>query len=79
MSSVRFTGPTCQGSATMYVLPLDYKREGTHTVDLSLEEGQLRIETRHLYSQAIQPTVDVGYYARAVRTTLTLVFSCSSS
>jgi hypothetical protein len=23
-------GPTCQGSASLYVLPLNYKREGTH-------------------------------------------------
>jgi hypothetical protein len=27
----------------MYVPPLGYKREGTHTIELSLLEGQLRL------------------------------------
>jgi hypothetical protein len=40
MSSVRFTGPTCRGLATMYVLPLGYKREGTHTIANNLTRSQ---------------------------------------
>jgi hypothetical protein len=31
--------PTCRGSVTIYVPPLDYKREATHTVEVSSNSG----------------------------------------
>jgi hypothetical protein len=52
-------GPTCWGSATLYVSPLSYKREGTQRYKV----GSLRpnLDTQTLGSQAltaIQHTVE---------------------
>jgi hypothetical protein len=64
--------PTCQGSTSLYVPPLNYKREGTRRYKAShLDAAQtLILNTTHR---------GVGYYAPAARTTLNpRVHSCSS-
>jgi hypothetical protein len=45
-------GPTCRGSTSLYVPPLNYKREGTQ-----------RYKGHAQYNLQI---VDIGYYAPAV-------------
>jgi hypothetical protein len=58
-------GPTCQSSASLYVPPLNYKREVTQRYK---GHGQYNLRT-----------VDVGYYAPAAWTTINpRVFLCSS-
>jgi hypothetical protein len=62
-------GPACRGSASLYVPPLNYKREGTQR-----DKGQTQS-----HSQDYLHTVEVGYYAQAARTTIIpRVLSCSS-
>jgi hypothetical protein len=46
-------GPTCRGSASLYVPPLNYKREGTQ---------RYKGDTLN-YTQYNLHTVEVGYYA----------------
>ena len=63
-------GPSVGDPAAMYVPPLRYKREAlaAHTeLSQALSDS---LETKG--TQAIQHTVDVGYYAPAARTTLNL-------
>jgi hypothetical protein len=70
------SGPTCRGSASLYVPPLNYKREGTQRY-----KGQAlkHTDTDSIHSQYILHTVEVGYYAPAARTTLNpRVLVCSS-
>jgi hypothetical protein len=50
-------GPTCRGSASLYVPPLNYKREGTQRY-----RGQTKIHAQS-HSQYYLHTVEVGYYA----------------
>ena len=52
----------------MYVPPLRYKREALATDRQTLQALSDSLETKR--TQAIQHTVDVGYYAPAARTTL---------
>ncbi len=77
-------GPTCRGSASLYVPPLSYKREGTQrykTSSLTLTQAHLDSQT-HKFIQALKLNTShsgVGYYALAARTTLNpCVFLCSS-
>jgi hypothetical protein len=53
-------GPACRGSASLYVSPLNYKREGTQRYN-----GQTQS-----HSQYYLHTVEVGYYAPAAWTTI---------
>jgi hypothetical protein len=55
-------GPTCRGSASLYVPPLNYKREGTQRY-----KGQAlkHTDTDSIHSQYSLHTVEVGYYAPA--------------
>jgi hypothetical protein len=48
-------GPACRDSASLYVPPLNYKREGT----------QRYKEQTHSHAQYYLHTVEVGYYAPA--------------
>jgi hypothetical protein len=52
-------GPTCQGSASLYVPPLNYKREGTQRYK---EQTQSHAQTHTQYNIH---TVEVGCYAPA--------------
>jgi hypothetical protein len=68
--------PTCRGSASLYVPPLSYKREGTQ---------RYKTDSQTLkFTQTLIPTLNtihsgVGSYARAARTTLNpRVHLCSS-
>ena len=88
-------GPPVGDSTAMYAPPLRYKRGAlaAHTrpsrdsaLDTPrLSQHKLGFTTNNptlnlLIAQAIQHTVDVGYYAPAVRTTLNpLCSSCSST
>ena len=64
-------GPPVGDPTAMYAPPLRYKREA-----LATHRG---VFSKFTQTQAIQHTVDVGYYAPAVRTTLNwLCSSCSS-
>jgi hypothetical protein len=51
-------GPACRGSASLYVPPLNYKREGTQRYKDKLTQTQS-------HSQYYLHTVEVGYYAPA--------------
>src|SRR6185503_20100344 len=86
VSTVRYfilhrLGPPVGDPTAMYAPPLRYKREALAT-DSQTHSG---LSTRHaktlnlLRAQAIQHTVDVGYYAPAARTTLNLLRSSRSS
>jgi hypothetical protein len=60
-------GPACQGSASLYVPPLNYKREGTqryrgHTL---IQAHRLTRSHAYTHSQYNLHTVEVGYYALA--------------
>ena len=69
------TGPTCRGPAQCTCSPWTYKRESTPARIQALSDS---LETKG--TQAIQHTVDVGYYALKARTTLNrLCSSCSST
>jgi hypothetical protein len=46
-------GPACWGSTSLYVPPLNYKREGTQRY-----KGHTRSHTQYILH-----TVEVGYYA----------------
>jgi hypothetical protein len=48
-------GPTCRGSASLYVPTLNYKREGTHRY-----KGHAQSHTQYNLHK-----VEVGYYAPA--------------
>jgi hypothetical protein len=64
-------GPTCRGSASLYVPPLSYKREGTERY--KADPTQALEQTPRVGSQALEhtdtqyntQTVEVGYYAPA--------------
>jgi len=65
-------GPTCRVPNSCVRAPLRYKREA-----FAVHMGELQTDTSsrelpHSRGKAIQHTVDVGYYAPAVRTTLNL-------
>jgi hypothetical protein len=80
MYSHRFVpGPTCRGSASLYVPPLSYKREGTRRY--KADSHRLSDSQVHTSSQAhILNTTHsgVGYYAPTTGTTLNpCVFLCS--
>jgi hypothetical protein len=85
VTSFRFAPrPTCRGSASLYVPPLCYKREGTQrykTGTLTLTQAHLDSQT-HKFIQALKLNIahsGVGYYAPVTRTTLNpCVFLCSS-
>jgi hypothetical protein len=71
-------GPTCRGSAPLYVPPLSYKRGGIQRYNTSWKKGgspesskaQLKLTSNTTHS-------GVGYYAPAARTTLNpSVFLC---
>jgi hypothetical protein len=68
--------PACQGSASLYVPPLNYKREGTQHY-----RGQaLRLTDTQSHTQYSLHIVEVGYYAPVARTTLIpRVLVCSST
>jgi hypothetical protein len=79
-------GPTCRGSAPLYVPPLSYKREGTRRYKAGLfrlTQTQAHLDTQtHKFIQAFKLNTshsEVGYYAPVARTTLnSCVFLCSS-
>ena len=70
MYSLRFApGPTCRGSAPLYVPPLSYKGEGTRQTNLDSQLSSFHNNPTHS---------GVGYYTPAARTTLnSCVFMCS--
>ena len=71
-------GPTCRGPNSCVRAPLRYKREALAAHAKLSQALSDSLETKG--TQAIQHTVDVGYYAPAARTTLNpLCSSCSSS
>jgi hypothetical protein len=57
-------GPTCRGSASLYVPPLNYKREGTQRYKGQVHTPALKL-TGFTRSQYNIHTVEVGYYAQA--------------
>ena len=57
------------GPRSVYVLPLEYKREALAVHDIMAIQTQA-LAPPHSRGKAIQHTVDVGYYAPAARTTL---------
>ena len=61
-------GPLVGVPAAMYAPPLRYKREALAVYRTARDERKLS----HSRGEAIQHTVDVGYYAPAARTTLNL-------
>jgi hypothetical protein len=67
-------GPTCRGSASLYVPPLSYKREGTQRYRADSKARLTDPQTSsqaHKFRHSIQYTDSgVGYYAPAARTTL---------
>jgi hypothetical protein len=76
-------GPTCQGSAPLYVPPLSYKRGGTQRYKRRLKLTKTHLDSHtHKFIQALKLNTahsGVGYYAPAARTTLNpCVFLCSS-
>jgi hypothetical protein len=76
-------GPTCRGSAPLYVPPLSYKRGGMqrHTGGDpgSLRSTQANLDSQLSSSHSNTTHSGVGYYAPAARTTLNLcVLGCSS-
>jgi hypothetical protein len=61
-------GPTCQGSASLYLPPLNYKREGTQRYRKkahNLSNSQTLKLTGFTHTQYYIHTVEVGYYAPA--------------
>jgi hypothetical protein len=74
-------GPTCRGSASLYVPPLSYKRGDTRRYRGETLRPSLDSHT-HKFIQALKLNTShsgVGYYAPAARTTLNpCVFLCSS-
>jgi hypothetical protein len=65
-------GPACRGSASLYVPPLNYKREGTQRY-----KGQT--QSHALHTQYNLHIVEVGYYASVAWTTIIpRVLLCSS-
>jgi hypothetical protein len=52
-------GPACRGSASLYVPPLNYKREGTQRY-----KGHAQMHTQ-THTQYNLHTLEVGYYAPA--------------
>ena len=74
-------GPTCRGPNGHVRVPLRYKREALAVHDRLLEslpntQTHAGLSSKLTQTQAIQHTVDVGYYALAARTTQNLL--CSS-
>ena len=61
-------GPTCRGSNDCVRAPLRYKREALAVHDKHTQT-HAGLSTKPTQTQAIQHTVDVGYYAPAARTT----------
>jgi hypothetical protein len=55
--------PTCRGSASLYVPPLNYKREGTQRYKDKFTQA-LKL-TGFIHSQYSLHIVEVGYYAPA--------------
>jgi hypothetical protein len=84
MYSLHFApGPTCRGSAPLYVPPLSYKREGTQRYKADPTKAQAHLDSQtHKFIQAPKLNTahsGVGYYVSAARTTLNpCVFLCSS-
>jgi hypothetical protein len=74
-------GPTCRGSASLYVPPLSYKREGTRRYKAASLRSNLDTQT-HKFIQALKLNTAhsrVGYYTPVAQTTLNpCVFLCSS-
>jgi hypothetical protein len=70
-------GPTCRGSALLYMPPFSYKRGGMRRY-----KGQVHLDpsdSRQLKLSSNTSHSGVGYYAPAARTTLNpCVFLCSS-
>ena len=64
-------GPSVGVPAAMYAPPLRYKREALAVHKTSPARHKLS-QLSHSRGEAIQHTVDVGYYAPAARTTLNL-------
>jgi hypothetical protein len=68
MYSLRFApGPTCRGSASLYVPPLGYKREGTQRYKAASLRSNSDPQT-HKFIQALKLNTThsgVGYYAPA--------------
>ena len=64
-------GPLVGVPAAMYAPPLRYKREALAVHRTSPDRHKLS-QLSHSRGEAIQHTVDVGYYAPAARTTLNL-------
>ena len=62
-------GPSVGDPTAMYAPPLRYKREAL-AVHYRHTQTHAGLSTKLTQTQAIQHTVDVGYYAPAVRTTL---------
>jgi hypothetical protein len=69
MCSIHYApGPTCRGSAPLYVPPLNYKREGTQRYRDRLFSGSQAhrfLHTLRLTYSIQQHTVEVGFYAPA--------------
>jgi hypothetical protein len=55
-------GPTCRGSTSLYVPPLNYKREGTQRYKTS---SHMLSSTQPLHTLNTTHTVELGYYAPA--------------
>src|SRR6185437_12120972 len=75
-------GPPVGDPTAMYAPPLRYKRQALAVHNRLSSSLRHTSDSRRLSftTQAIQHTVDVGYYAPAARTTLNLVCSsCSLS
>ena len=62
-------GPTCRRPNSCVRAPLRYKREALTVYRPSPDRHKLS-QLSHSRGEAIQLTVDVGYYAPAARTTL---------
>jgi hypothetical protein len=58
-------GPTCRGSASLYVPPLNYKREGTQCYMTSSQVHIHKLIRSGLHTQYNIHTMEVGYYAPA--------------
>jgi hypothetical protein len=72
-------GPTCQGSASFYVSPLSYKREGTRRYKTHALTLTRTLKLRFTHTLIQYTNSGVGYYALAAWTTLNpCVFLCSS-
>jgi hypothetical protein len=73
--------PTCRGSASLYVPPLSYKREGTRRYKAgSLKPSDSQVHTSSQAHRLNTTRSGVGYYAPVARTTLNpCVLMCSST